>query len=153
MKNDKEIMLSRVDGRGFVLYDVESGRGRACGDADARKTQGNMHSVGGHTFALYADGGQLYFQWNRRRWNLRDPDLKIKYRHDFEAKSSVFSANDASLAYPAWWRDDPAFNPNIPEYDEDEDYLAYVFSVKNNLELQKALKRTWDDSAHAGSAA
>ncbi|MES2742073.1 MAG: hypothetical protein V4754_14130 [Pseudomonadota bacterium] len=153
MKNNKEIMLSRVDGPGFVLFDRAFGDVLACGDTDCRKTRGNMHSVGGHTFALYADEGQLYFQWGGRRWNMRDPDVKIRYRHDVDAKSSVFSVNDTSLAYPAWWRDDPAFNPNIPECDEDEDYLAYIFSVKNNLELQKTLRRTWDDSAHAGTPA
>jgi hypothetical protein len=69
---------------------------------------------------------------------------KIQYAHDFQKKTTTFSVENVTIQYPAWWANDPTFDPNEPERDEDEDLFAYVASLAHNEPLQRSLINTWD---------
>jgi hypothetical protein len=125
-----------------VLLDVESGSCQTSQGNGNKPTSGNVCLIAGQIFAVYVDESTLYFQWNDRRWNLTSPNINMRYRHDFERKVTVFSVDEKTIEYPAWWRDDPTFDPHIPERDEEEDYLGYVFSFSQNPGLQKSLLKS-----------
>jgi hypothetical protein len=106
--------------------------------------QGNYFAVGDQELSGYASDRNLYLQWNDRRWNFKDLASKIRYAHDFQKKMTTFSVENVSIQYPAWWANDPTFDPNEPERDEDEDLFAYVASLAHNEPLQQSLINTWD---------
>lgn len=144
MTNTSEIVLNHIFGqRGRVLFDVKTGAVNPCPEAKLQRAKGNLHSVAGHTFALYVEEGTLYIQCGNRRWNIAAPDLSISYGHDFQKKTTTFAIEGTEIRYPAWWVDDPHFDPNIPERDEDEDYLGYIFSVRQQPKLQQTLITSW----------
>jgi len=105
--------------------------------------QGNYMLKGVNEFAVFADHGDLYFQWNDRRWALHGIGARISYSHDFHRKVTKFSVDDESIEYQSWWAGDNTFNINIPERDEDEDYLAYVANLAQNEAMQQNLLRSW----------
>jgi hypothetical protein len=135
--NSRILVSLRVGTRPSAWLDIATGRlTLATGDAGARR--GSASTIGDATFALYADAGTLWFQWNDRRWDLADPGLQLTYGHHLAQRTTTFTASDQSITYPAWWIDDPAFEPMIPEQDRQEDYLAYVVFLKDNPDLQPA---------------
>jgi hypothetical protein len=105
--------------------------------------QGNYVSAEGHELSAFAADGNLFFQWNKKRWSFNDLPGKIAYRHDLQNKMTTFSVESESIQYPAWWRDDPGFSPFLPERDEDEDFFGYIFSLAHDQELQKILIKSW----------
>jgi hypothetical protein len=106
--------------------------------------QGSYSKIDGDELGVFADGGNLFFQWNKQRWNFKDLSSKIRYGHDFKKKLTTFSVEDRSIQYPSWWADDPTFDPSVPERDEDEDFFAYVASLASNDGLQKILINSWN---------
>jgi hypothetical protein len=144
----RQILLNRIyGGADAVLLDTASGRATPAGAARASGEAGNMSTVAGHVFALYAEGPTLWFQWDDRRWPLAANDTRLAYRHDLARAVTIFSVNDRAVEYPAWWRGDPHFDPLVPERDEDEDYLGYVMAVKRDPALQKTLLDAWSGAA------
>lgn len=144
MTNPNEIVLNRIFGQcGRVHFDVKTGAAHPCPETDLRKAKGNLNSVVGHTFALYVENGVLYVQCDNRRWDMATPDLHISYGHDFQNGTTIFAIDGTKVSYPAWWVGDPRFDPNIPERDEDEDYLGYILSVRQQPQLQQSLITSW----------
>jgi hypothetical protein len=140
----RQILLKRARGpRETVQFDIDSGRIAPSGLSPDTRGHGTTASVEGQSFALYAEGGVLWFQWNERRWPLVSGPLRLGYAHDMAAAVTTFTANERAIAYPAWWRDDPAFDPLIPERDEQEDYLAYIVAVQADPQLQASLLKAW----------
>ncbi len=140
----RQILVKRSRGpRETLLLDVDTGRSVPSGAAPDAKGHGTLAIVEGQLFALYADGGALWLQWNERRWPFASPALRLGYRHDMAAAETTFSANDRTITYPAWWRDDPTFDPLIPEQDALEDYLGYVVATQGDAQLQQSLLRAW----------
>lgn len=139
----KKLFLSRVHGpRQVVLFDVATGQTAPADPTDA-VIQGNFSIVEGHTCAVYVDDHVLFFQMGAERWPLAEPATKVRYRHDFNAHTTVFTIDGKSIEYPAWWIGDPLFEPPVPERDEEEDYLAYVCEVHRNRSLQASLVEAW----------
>jgi hypothetical protein len=139
------IVVEPLRGPGLLLLDVATGQLRPA-PAQARK-QGNLAQAEGHTFALYADAGVLYFQWDDHRWPILSPDVRVRYAHDLARKTTTFAVNDRVLEYPAWWRDDPQFEPLHPEADEDFDPLGYYAALKREPERLERLLRRWSGAA------
>ena len=140
----RQILLQRARGpREAVLLDIDGGRSAPTGAPPGTCAHGTLATVEGQTFALYADQDALWFQWNERRWPLDAAGLQLRYVHDLAAATTTFTANDRSITYPAWWRDDPAFDPLVPEQDELEDWLAYVVAVQSDPQLQASLLQSW----------
>lgn len=125
-----------------MLLDTATGAARSSGDAGGTP-RGTMRILDGRLVALYAQGGRLYLQIGIERWDLGDPATRIRYGHDLNLKTTRFECNGFVLEYPAWWRDDPAYDPFEPELDEDEDYLGYVHAVFQQPALQANLIRAW----------
>jgi hypothetical protein len=149
MNDVKEVLVADLDGGASVaVLDVESGIAHA-GAVGGETPNGNMRVVLGNTVALYAEGEHLFLQIGGRRWDLADPATVISYGHDLNRKTTTLQVGDLRLEYPAWWRDDPAYDPFIPELDEDEDYLAYVYSVAQQPALQENLIKVWSAAATA----
>ncbi|OUS14089.1 hypothetical protein A9Q89_01075 [Gammaproteobacteria bacterium 53_120_T64] len=139
-----KVLVGRLYGpREILQLDVDSGAISSCAEFVETKVTGNIYILDGHTFALYVEGSTLYFQWDDQRWDFSGLSLKVAYHHDFSRKITVFSVDNKLIEYPAWWNGDPLFDPNIPEYDEEEDYFGYIFSLKNNPSLQISLQKTW----------
>jgi hypothetical protein len=139
-----ELVLARHSGPlGYVHFNVETGEAREFLGTTHVKESGNLYTLQGNTFALYAQEGVLYFQWNKRRWDIVSLCPIISYRHDFQRRTTTFSIEDMKIEYPAWWKDDPAFDPCIPERDEEEDYLGYICAVSQSKTLQQALAQGW----------
>jgi len=140
----RQILLKRARGpRETVLFDVATGRSAPAAVPPDARMHGTQATVAEQSFALYADNGELWFQWNERRWALASPDLHLSYAHDVAAALTTFTAGDRSITYPAWWRGDPAFDLLVPEQDEQEDYLAYVVAVWSDPPLQARLRDAW----------
>lgn len=110
-------------------------------DSPAPRTHGTLAIIQGQTFALYVDQAALWLQWNERRWPLAD--VALTYRHDLDAETTTFTADDRSITYPAWWRGDPTCEPLIPEEDEVQDWLAYAAAVKSDPKLQAGMLESW----------
>lgn len=106
--------------------------------------QGNYVSVDGQELSVFAADKNLFFQWNDRRWNFKDLASTVRYYHDFPTKTTTFSIDNVTIQYPAWWANDPTFDPNEPERDEDEDFFAYVAGLAHNDSLQRNLINSWD---------
>jgi|GEM_PF-1296989 len=106
-------------------------------------SQGNCHILGDNVFSLYCDESRLFFQWNHSCWNLAERTLKVEYHHDFKNQKTRFSIDGNDIAYDAWWLDDPAFDLNLPELDEEKDYLGYIYSVYKQPSLQEKLISNW----------
>jgi hypothetical protein len=126
-----------------VNFNVDTGSFSVFNGKEIQKSNGNFYEFGEHTFALYVDFGILYFQWNDHRWDMTSSNLVIEYQHDFKMQTTMFAVNGLKIEYPAWWKNDPHFDPNLPELDEDEDYFGYIFSVKQNQRLQHNLTVAW----------
>jgi hypothetical protein len=107
---------------------------------------GNMHVVENHCVAVYAEGGILYLQIDKVRWPL-DEKLQLKYGHDVLTQTTRFLVSDGikstDIIYPSWWRGLGHNMLAVPEMDEDQDYLAYVFSVWRNESLRQQLLTAW----------
>lgn len=127
-----------------VVLDTENGQFSPQLPGEAADSQGNYMSIAGQDFSVFAADNHLYFQWNRKRWNLQDLGPKVKYAHDIPGKTTTFSVDDEHIRYPAWWVGDATFDPSLPERDEDEDFLAYVANLAQNQALQKMLIQSWD---------
>ncbi|WP_371766657.1 hypothetical protein [Massilia sp.] len=110
----------------------------------APTVQGNYCVVAGQELSVFAADKNLYFQWNNSRWNFKDLASKVRYTHDFQDKTTSFSIGDMAVRYPAWWADDPTFDPNEPERDEGEDFFAYIASLAHNDLVQQNLINSWD---------
>ena len=110
----------------------------------AREVHGNCMSFAGQEFGVFASDGDLYFQWNSRRWSLRGLGARVKYEHDFQRKTTIFSIDGERIEYVAWWVGDVTFDPGLPERDEDEDFLAYVARLARDDGLQQSLIKAWD---------
>jgi len=139
------IVVEPLHGDGMLLLDTASGR-TAPAPADARK-RGSVTQLEGHTFALYADGGVLYFQWDERRWPFAADAVHVRYGHDLQRKTSTFSVNERHIEYPAWWADDPHHEPLVPELDPDYDDLAWFAALKRDPERLAKLLQRWSAAA------
>ena len=128
---------------GLLALDTAAGTATPVDPAAPAVKQGNATRVSGHTFALYADGGMLWFQWDTRRWPFLADDLAVRYAHDLVARTTTFAVGDQSVTYPAWWRDDPLFDPLIPERDEEEDDLGYYAALRREPERLRRLLARW----------
>lgn len=127
----------------IVVLDTMSGRfGRQ--SSEAVHIQGNYCVMADQEVSVFTADGNLYFQWNDRRWNLKGLASAVRYVHDFQGRMTSFSVGDVTIRYRAWWADDPTFEPNEPERDEDEDFFAYVASLAHNESLQRILIDSWD---------
>ena len=147
---NNHVVLSNMFGAsGVCLLTTNTGEISPCKEI-GRRSQGNFHTIGDSIFALYVENGSLFFQWDKRRWELSGLSIQMSYGHNIQNKSSVFIIEEQSIEYPAWWASDPTFDPNIPERDEEEDYLAYVFAVWNQPELQHALTVAWSNPKGEG---
>lgn len=108
---------------------------------------GNMDNVNGQVISIYVEGGQLFLQVDKDRWVLDENHVKLSYQHDPASRMTHFLIDDhvkpIDIIYPAWWKDLGHFNASVPEMDEDEDYLAYVFTVWSNNELRQELLAAW----------
>jgi len=137
----RAILLHRVQGPGHdaLLLDADSGRLTPVDSSPDTRAHGTYATIAGQVFALYADAGALWLQWNARRWPLATTQLQ--YSHDLDAETTTFSADGHSFTYPAWWRGDPTFEPLVPERDEHEDWLAYVMVVQSEPRLQASMLR------------
>jgi len=111
---------------------------------DPRFVQGNYFAVGDQELSVFASDRNLFLQWNDKRWNFKDLASKTRYAHDFQKKMTTFSVENVTIQYPAWWANDPTFDPNEPERDEEEDLFAYVASLVHNEQMQQRLINTWD---------
>lgn len=111
--------------------------------------QGNFEHVGEYTFCLYVERGRLYFQADQQRWDFQSPACKLMYRHDIDRQVTQFSVAGKTFEYPAWWRNDPRFEPCLPELDEENDYLGYIFALKDNERLQNRMIEVWGKAAPA----
>ncbi|MEN7433113.1 hypothetical protein VA599_20440 [Chromobacterium sp. TRC.1.1.SA] len=129
----------------IVILDAESGRFSMQPAVDSI-VQGNYAVVCGDEFGVFATGKNLYFQWNDKCWNFQDIGLMVKYQHDLQRGVTRFSIGDAVIEYPAWWVGDIDFDPNVPERDEDEDFLGYVAHLACDEDLQLVLINSWDKS-------
>ena len=125
--------------RSVSWLDVGTGRLAPSGMPDDTPGHGTALVVDGQAFALYADDGTLWLQWDATRWPVAEHGLELRYAHDLHAASTTFSVNGRAITYPAWWRGDPAFEPLWPEEDERHDWFAYVMAVKESPSLQAAL--------------
>lgn len=136
----RQILVKNGRGpRAALLFDIDSGRIAPSGLPPETPGHGTVAVIEGQAFGVYADGGTLWLQWNDERWPIASDQVRLNYVHDLDAATTTFSVNDRAFTYPAWWRDDPAFDPLLPEEDEHRDYLAYVVAVKGDPSLQKAL--------------
>lgn len=143
-----EVVLSKIFDRSErALLDIVTGELKAADQA--AKPVGNCRVEAGHTYALYADGGVLYVQRDAQRWPIASPEVNMRYGHDLDKETTTFDLVGHSIAYPAWWKDDPTFEPAIPERDEEEDYLAYLVSVWQQPDLQETLLKAWSGAAAA----
>ena len=131
----------------LVALDVATGRAVPVDPAVPAIKQGNATSVDGHTFALYAEGGTLWFQWDAQRWPFLADDLPVRYSHDLANKTTTFAVGDQSITYEAWWSDDPLFDPLIPERDEEMDNLGYYYALKSEPERLQRLLTRWSGNA------
>jgi hypothetical protein len=131
----------------LLALDTTTGQTVPAPDGARAIKQGNSTSVDGHTFALYAEGGTLWFQWDTRRWPFMAKDLPVRYSHDFTNKTTTFSVGDQSITYEAWWSDDPQFEPLIPERDEEMDNLGYYYALKREPERLQRLLSRWSGKA------
>ncbi len=140
----KTVQLKKINRPNeIVVLDIERGTVSPKQDATT-DICGNYTDFEGQEFGVFALNGALYFQWNNRRWNFQGLGPKVKYEHNFQRKTTSFSIDGESIEYPAWWVGDPTFDPNLPERDEDEDFLAYISNLARNDGLQKILIQTWD---------
>ena len=105
--------------------------------------QGSCAVINEEKFGVFAMDNQLYFQWGHKRWNFQDLDSKIKYQHDYQRGVTRFSIESAVVEYQAWWVGDPIFDPNLPERDEEEDFLGYVSYLARDGNLRKNLIKSW----------
>jgi hypothetical protein len=136
------ITLARAFGPpGKVSFNPITGMNSALPASEARPVTGNLCSVGRSTFALFLLDNVLYFQWDQRRWSM--DVVTIRYEHDFQQATTTFAVEGETVQYPAWWRDEPHYDPNVPERDADEDYLGYIALVSRDKDLREALKRSW----------
>ncbi|MEP6506569.1 MAG: hypothetical protein ABJD97_24755, partial [Betaproteobacteria bacterium] len=132
--------------REALLLDIDTGRSRPAGVPASTRGHGTLAIVDGQAFALYADAGVLWFQWNEQRWPFASDDLCLAYGHDLATATTTFGANDRTIAYAAWWRDDPAFDARVPEQDAQQDYLAYVVATQRDPVLQQSLLAAWQSA-------
>ncbi|MFZ6760145.1 hypothetical protein ACO0K9_23340 [Undibacterium sp. Ji50W] len=143
-----EIILERVFGlQGRILFDTHTGCVKPTENSNWHNVCGNSSVLESAIAALYVEEGSLYFQLNANRWNIASPTLSMKYWHVFDKKSTIFSIEEIQIEFPSWWRDDPCFEQNIPEHDEAEDYLGYIFAVWQNKQLQLALINRWSSES------
>ncbi|KAF0813411.1 hypothetical protein IGB42_02340 [Andreprevotia sp. IGB-42] len=126
-----------------VVLDTEQGK-FAIHAVEDQVAKGNYAVVNGDEFSVFSMDKQLYFQWNTKRWNFRGLGDKVEYRHDFQNGITIFSIEDTMIEYPAWWVGDPIFDPNLPERDEEEDFLGYVAYLAGDGNLQQRLIQSWD---------
>jgi hypothetical protein len=139
----RRIVLTRVHGPAPpVLFDCATGRLEAAAPPPGR-ARGKLHQVDGHAFALYALDAHLYFQWGAQRWEPGDMACRPRYQHELARQRTAFALDGKALSYAAWWAGDPLFNKFIPERDQEEDYLGYVFALWTDRDLQRALIAAW----------
>jgi len=135
------IVVEPLHGDGLLLLDTASGR-TAPAPANACK-QGSVTEVGGHVFALYADGGTLVFQWDDQRWLFASDSVRVRYGHDAARRTTAFSVNERAIEYPAWWADDPQHDLLVPELDPDHDDLAWFATLKRDPARLATLLQRW----------
>jgi len=141
-----EIILNRIFGPPErILLDTDTGRVNPMENTDQRNPTGNCCVLDSGIAALYVEKGVLYFQLNANRWDMASSILDMEYWHVFDKKNTIFSVDGIQIEYPAWWRDDPCFEPNLPEYDEVEDYLGYIYAVKQDEQLRLNLTNGWSN--------
>lgn len=142
MKNT--VLLKKVNSPS-ELFALDTGSGTfSPAPGEARQVHGNFMPIAGQEFGVFASDGDLYFQWNSRRWSLRGLGARVKYQHDFQRKTTIFSIDGERIEYVAWWVGDVSFDPSLPERDEDEDFLAYVAHLARDAGLQQSLIKAWD---------
>jgi hypothetical protein len=73
----------------IVVLDTIRGQFSAARDS-SQTIQGNYLAVGDQEMGIFAVGKNLYFQWNKARWNFKDLALAARYQHDFPKKVTVF---------------------------------------------------------------
>lgn len=127
----------------LVVLDTEQGR-FTIQPVGYQAPQGNYATINGEEFGIFSADKQLYFQWNHKRWNFQDLNNKIEYQHDFQQGVTRFSIQDTAIEYQAWWVGDPIFDPNLPERDEEEDFLGYITYLARDENLQQILIHSWD---------
>ena len=138
----RHIFVKRVQGPLVTgRFDIDKGLFTPVDPTSVIRTHGTLAIVQGNTFALYADAGTLWLQWNERRWPMADVD--VMYEHDLDEQTTTFTVADRSVTYPAWWRGDPTFEPLIPEEDEVHDWLAYAAVVNSDKDMQARMLKSW----------
>lgn len=104
--------------------------------------RGCSNRVENRVFSLYAEGEDLMLQLGVQRWRL-DGSVAVNYTHDFDAKTTTFLIGDFSIEYEAWWAFDPTHNKFVPERDEEEDPLAYVYALRMDARRRRELVKRW----------
>ena len=144
----QQVIVDPLSGAsGLLALDTATGRATPLAAGTRAVKQGNSTIVDGHTFALYAQDGTLWFQWDARRWPFLAEDLPVRYSHDLAHKTTTFSVADQSITYEAWWSDDPQFEPLIPERDEEMDNLGYYYALKREPQRLQRLLARWSGKA------
>lgn len=140
------ILCKPFDKGRFVDFDYSNGSVIPCESANSQK--GNLHIVDGNAVAIYSLDNKLMLQIGLKIWDLSSDVLKLNYFHNIANRTScfqvLFNGELTSIEYEAWWANIPDFEPVEPEMDEDEDFMAYVFSVWKNTQVQKALLSRWN---------
>ncbi len=140
---NRQVLVEHLRRDEVAWLDTTTGRTTSTVVPAGTRHRGNVTRVAGHTFALYADAGVLYFQWDERRWPFSPDGAPLMYVHDLDKKTTTFSVDGKSVEYPAWWRDDPLFDPLVPERDQEEDDLGYYAALQENIDLQEAMLKAW----------
>ncbi len=146
---NRSVVVASLSDSSDQLLSLDTATGQTTPVAPGTRAvkQGNSANVDGHVFALYAENGTLWFQWDARRWLFLADDLPVRYSHDLANKTTTFSVADQSITYEAWWSDDPLFDPLIPERDEEMDNLGYYYALKSEPERLQRLLARWSGKA------
>lgn len=139
------ILCKPFDMGKFVDFDCSTGSSMPSDSVDNQK--GNFHIVEGNAVAIYNRDNRLMLQIGLKIWDISSDKIELNYFHNIAKRTScfqvLFNEELISVEYEAWWAKIPGFEPIEPEMDEDEDFMAYVFSVWKNTQLQKNLLSQW----------
>lgn len=117
----------------YVQFDTLSGEVFYLSDSE-NTHQGLFEKTNEFNIALYKDINQTtIIQINKVKYKLLDEETEIEYFHDFDNKKTIFKIKNFSkstiIKYDSWWSHIPNYIPLQPELDEDEDFLAYVYTI------------------------
>lgn len=135
------VAVEPLHGAGLLLLDTATGR---LAEAEPGATKrGCVTVLEGRVFALYADEGALYFQWDEDRWPMGIAAPAMHHGQDMAARTSTFAVGDRCITYPAWWAGDATYDPLAGGPDADYDDLAWFADLSRDAPRLAALRARW----------